>query len=197
MTLNGFDSGLNGLGCGNCEFAIYPSAGGMQILEIDNAGFTSGTSYQQGSSPTLASGAGYGMYITGSNALGGSAIEEDDLAEFTNTSGTLAGIIDFNDEGSTGFNNSYSASYAADSTGISGRGIVTSGNNNSYDLATYVVDGSTAFGTVIDSGIVGMATISTQASTGADASAAKRTLTVLQLAKHPAKAAKLKRKIQK
>ena len=197
MTLNGFDNGLSGLGCGSCQFAIYPSTGGMQILEIDNAGFTSGTSYQQGSNPTLASGAGYGMDITGSNDFGGSPIEEDDMAEFTNTSGTLTGIIDFNDAGSTGFNNSYSASYAADSTGISGRGIVTSGNNNSYDMATYAVDGSTAFGTIIDSGIVGLATISTQASTGSDASAAKRTLTVLQLAKHPAKAANLKRKLQK
>jgi hypothetical protein len=199
MTLNGFDSGLNGLGCGNCEFAIYPSTGGMQILEIDNAGFTSGTSYQQGSSPTLASGTGYGMNIAGSNIFESSEIEEDDIAEFTNTSGTLTGLIDFNDQGSTTFNpnGGYSASYAADSSGIAGRGLVTSGNNNSYDMATYVVDGSTAFGTVIDSGIVGMATISTQASTAADASAAKRTLTVLQLAKHPAKAAKLKRKIQK
>jgi hypothetical protein len=171
----------------------------MQILEIDNAGFTSGTSYQQGSSPTLASGTGYGMNIAGSNIFESSEIEEDDIAEFTNTSGTLTGLIDFNDQGSTTFNpnGGYSASYAADSSGIAGRGLVTSGNNNSYDMATYVVDGSTAFGTVIDSGIVGMATISTQASTAADASAAKRTLTVLQLAKHPAKAAKLKRKIQK
>jgi hypothetical protein len=197
MTLNGFDNGLNGLGCGNCQFAIYPSTGGMQILEIDNTGFTSGASYQQASGATFASGAGYGMNITGSNNFEGSPIEEDDIAEFANTSGTLTGIIDFNDEGTTGFNNPYSASYAADSTGIAGRGVVTSGNNNSYDMATYVVDGSTTFGTIIDSGIVGLATISTQASTGADASAAKRALTVLQLTKHPNKAAKLKRKIQK
>jgi hypothetical protein len=199
MTLNGFDNGLNGLGCGNCQFAIYPSTGGMQIIEIDNAGFTTGTSYQQASSPTFASGAGYGMNIAGSNIFESSEIEEDDIAEFTNTSGTLTGLIDFNDQGSTTFNpnGGYSASYAADSSGIAGRGIVTSGNNNSYDMATYVVDSSTAFGTVIDSDIVGLATISTQASTGADASAAKRALAVLQLSKHPAKAAKLKRKIQK
>src|ERR1700721_3260859 len=102
------------------------SPGRNENPENGKRGISSGTSYQQGSSPTLASGTGYGMNIAGSNIFESSEIEEDDIAEFTNTSGTLTGLIDFNDQGSTTFNpnGGYSASYAAVYTGTASGGSV-------------------------------------------------------------------------
>jgi len=177
VTLTGFVKGDNGLGCTNCEFAAYPSTGGLQFLEVDGAGFLDGSAGFQNST-TFASGDGYGMDVTGlsNSAIAGEVVEEDDIAEFTNTSGALAGLVDFNDIGSLAFAYTYSASYAADTTGISGRGTIagtltSSSYQNSYDMAIYVVDTSTAVGIVQDSNMVALGTLDTQASTSSGNSA--------------------------
>jgi hypothetical protein len=101
-------------------FAAYPfvSGGvqGVQFLEIDNTGTTGGTAFQQ-SSTTLASAQGYGLNLSGQNSSG----EEDDIAEFTATSGTLSGLTDQNNDGSLNFDatlgDSNNTSYSVDSNG--------------------------------------------------------------------------------
>jgi hypothetical protein len=141
LTLTGFINGDDGAGCSACVFAVYPSSGGLQMLEIDDAGSTNGIAYPQ-TATTLASGEGYGMSLSGLFVTASSSSSEDDIAEFTNNNGNFNGIIDFNDQGSTSFKNTFSSTYAADAT-VSGRGTVTP-SQNGYDLTTYVVDSSTA-----------------------------------------------------
>jgi len=141
LTLTSFINGNDGLGCSACVFAVYPSSGGLQMLEIDDAGSTNGIAYAQ-SATTLASGEGYGMNLSGLFATANGSSSEDDIAEFTNNNGNFSGIIDFNDQGSTSFKNTFTSTYTADPT-VSGRGTVTPGRN-AYNLTTYVVDSSTA-----------------------------------------------------
>lgn len=141
-------------------FAAYPSSGGIQLLEIDNAGITSGTAFAQ-SSTSFASSQGYGFNLTGSNTGG---FEEDDIAEFTATSGSFAGIIDVNDEGSLGFNQKITGNFAADATANSGRGTVTTTFVNGL---YYVVDSSNILFVETDNNQVGIGSFGLQASSSA------------------------------
>jgi hypothetical protein len=169
VTLTGFVKGDGGLGCSGCEFAAYPSTGGMILLEVDNDGFADGAAFLQSTSATtFASGAGYGMDLTGGNFSGEQPVEEDDIVEFTNTTGALGGIIDFNDEGSTGFDEKYTSAYTADTT-VPGRGTVV-GAASSSSYQNYVVDSSLSLGIVSDSTMVALGTLQTQASTGSSSS---------------------------
>jgi hypothetical protein len=148
--LTGFVNGNNGTACAaNCIFAVYPSSGGLQMLEVDDGGMTNGIAYPQ-TATTLASAEGYGMNLSGAT----STSAEDDIAEFTNNNGGFGGIIDFNDQGSTSFKNSFSANYAADAT-VAGRGTVTHPKNG-YLLTTYVVDNSTAVAVSTDPNLVAL-----------------------------------------
>lgn len=174
---SGFINGGGGVtGCTSCQFAAYPSSGGLQLLEIDNGGLTGGAAYAQSTSSTsLASGQGYGLNLSGASSGG---TEEDDIAEFTNTSNALTGIIDVNDQGtSTLFDNSYSATYAADST-VTGRGTVTP-TKNAYYMTTYVIDASNAAVVSTDANLVAVGTLSTQNATEASSAASTR-LTLLK-----------------
>lgn len=183
---SGFMNGNNGAGCSNCQFAAYPSSGGLELLEIDNGGMTDGAAYPQTAGAALASSQGYGMNINGLVLT--STTEEDDIAEFTNTSGALTpGVIDVNDTGSTTFGQTFSSNYAADST-ISGRGMVTP-NSNSYgfSLVTYAIDNSNEVVVSVDPGLVGLGSIVEQSAT-AKSSAAARHFTVLRVAAGSAKA---------
>jgi hypothetical protein len=179
--LTAFINGNGGLGCSNCQFAAYPSSGGLQLLEIDDAGITSGVAYPQGSSPTLASGRGYGMNLTGSNFgnISGN-FEEDDIAEFTNSNGSFTGVIDSNDQGSLTANQRFSATYAADST-IPGRGVITP-VSNAFNLVSYMVDSSTAVFVEVDNNPVqvGLGSFSLQNAT-AKSNAAAAHLAVLRV----------------
>jgi hypothetical protein len=148
--VTGFVNGNDGIACSsNCIFAAYPSSGGLQMLEIDDGGMTNGIAYAQ-SATTLASGEGYGMNLSGVTTNSA----EDDIAEFTNNNGNFSGIIDINDQGATSFKNTFSASYAADST-VAGRGVITP-TTNGFFLTTYVVDGSTTVAVSSDNNFVGL-----------------------------------------
>ena len=192
---SGFANGNNGAGCTNCQFAAYPSSGGVELLEIDGAGMTDGTAFAQTPGASLASSQGYGMNLSGlvlTNNGFGSPTEEDDIAEFTNTNGSLSpGVIDFNDTGSTNFGLRFSSSYATDST-VSGRGVI-SPSSNSYNLVTYAIDNSSEVVVSIDGSLVGLGSISEQ-NASAKSNAAARHLAVLRLAAGTAKASK--RRIQ-
>jgi hypothetical protein len=162
LTLNQFLNGNAGLP-GNYSFAAYPSSGGLQLLEIDNAGVTSGVAYPQ-TSTTLASTQGYGMNLTGINAgNGGGSFEEDDIAEFTNTNGTFSGLLDSNDQGTVTPDQKFGASYVADST-IPSRGTVTP-TTNGFTLVTYVVDSATTVFVEVDPSQLGLGSFALQTPT--------------------------------
>ena len=110
----------------------------------------------------------------------GSSSAEDDIAEFTNNNGTFGpGIIDFNDQGSTAFKQTFQSTYSADST-VSGRGTVTP-QTNGYFLTTYVIDGSTAVAVSTDPSYVALGAVVKQNAT-AHSNAAAAHLTVLKAA---------------
>jgi hypothetical protein len=189
---SGFINGNNGLGCSNCQFAAYPSSGGVELLEIDDGGITDGTAYAQTPGASLASSQGYGMNLNGvvliNSGFGLTTTEEDDIAEFTNSNGTLSpGIIDFNDTGSMTFGLKFSSSYAADST-VSGRGTITP-ISNSYNLVTYAIDNSSEAVVSVDGNLVGLGSI-VQQNSSAKSNAAAAHLAVLRLAAGAAKASK-------
>ena len=173
LTLTSFVNGNNGVACSGCVFAVYPSSGGLQMLEIDDGGMTNGIAYPQ-SATTLASGEGYGMNLSGTT----SSSAEDDLAEFTNNNGAFSGIIDFNDQGTTSFKNTFSANYAADAI-VSGRGTV-SPTKNGYLLTTYVVDSSTAVAVSTDPSFVALGALVKQNS-AAKSNVVANHLTVLSV----------------
>lgn len=184
LTLTSFVNGNNGAGCNSCEFAAYPSSGGIQLLEIDNAGTTAGVAYPQ-SATSLASGEGYGMNLAGANSNG----EEDVIAEFVNTDGNFAGLIDFNDGGQLTAAQHFTSTYTAYTT-VPGRGVVASGTNG-FNLASYVVDSSTSVFVELDNNQVGIGSFALQNSS-ASSNAAGAHLKVLRMI-HAAKSA-LKRR---
>ncbi|MGC1650961.1 MAG: hypothetical protein WA741_34480 [Candidatus Sulfotelmatobacter sp.] len=153
LSLTGFDNGTGGQACSSCQFAAYPSIGGLQLLEIDDGGMTTGVAYSQ-TATSIASSQGFGMNLSGSNSSG----EEDDIAEFVMNNTALSGLIDFNDQGATSFAQRFSATYATDAT-APGRGTVTS---NSMNLVTYVVDGSTVVFVEVDKNQVGLGSFHSQ-----------------------------------
>lgn len=183
LTLNSFNNGANGL-LGSYQFAVYPSTGGLNILEIDNAGITGGVAYPQTSS-TLASSQGYGLNLTGSNSNG----EEDDIAEFNNASGAFTGTVDFNDQGATTFNRSYTATYAADAA-VASRATIAS---NAFNLVSYVVDSSTTVFVEVDNNQVGIGSFQLQSASAKSNSAATH-LAVLRLTSAAHKAWQRKKK---
>jgi hypothetical protein len=185
FTLNAFVNGNGGLGCNGCMFVAYPSTAGTQLLEIDNAGVTSGVAYSQ-TSTTLADSEGYGMNLAGVNQ-----VEEDDIAEFTNSGGSFTGVIDLNDGGQLTFGQRFTSTYAADST-VPGRGVVTPGSN-AFNLVTYVVDGSRTVFVETDSNQVGLGAF-VQQNASASSNAAQRQLTVLGVTMKSSANIKLKRR---
>ncbi|MGA9528807.1 MAG: hypothetical protein WBS24_11890 [Terriglobales bacterium] len=126
-------------------FAAYPSTGGIELLEIDGAGITTGFALPQGSTTTLATSQGYGLNISAFNSgSGGGAYEEDDIAQFdvNSTGSNYNGVEDINDEGSTTsstFNGTLTTSSEVPGYGAAGS---TSGEINfNYYLAN---NGATA-----------------------------------------------------
>lgn len=189
LTLTGFVNGNNGAGCNPCQFAAYPSSGGLQLLEIDDGGSTAGVAYPQ-SATSLASGEGYGMNLTGFNFANFSgSFEEDAIAEFVNTNGSFSGLIDFNDQGTITAAKQFTSTYSADGT-VPGRGVVSPGNNG-FNLVSYVVDSSTAVFVEIDNNPiqVGIGSFALQnASASSNAAAAHlKVLTLRNAAKSAAK----------
>lgn len=153
LSLTGFDNRTTGQACSSCQFAAYPSIGGLQLLEIDDGGMTTGVAYSQ-TATSIASSQGFGMNLSGSNSSG----EEDDIAEFAMNNTALSGLIDFNDQGATSFAQRFSATYATDAT-APGRGTVTS---SSMNLVTYVVDSSTVVFVEVDKKQVGLGSLHSQ-----------------------------------
>lgn len=155
LSLNGIFNGSSNPGL--YTFAAYPTVnGGIQLLEIDGAGITSGTAYLQ-TSTSLATPQGYALNLTGADLNAG--IEVDEIAEFTAQSGGLTGIDDINDGGSLLFDKSLGNSTYTLDTPATGRGEISTAQ---FGLFFYVIDSSSVIFIETDSSPVGLGTFQVQ-----------------------------------
>jgi len=169
------------------QLVLYPSTGGVLMLETDATGLMTGAAFAQTNTAVAAS-QGYGLNLSAINVGNGTgAFEEDDIAEFVTTSSGFRGIVDINDQGSTAFKQALNGSYAfaVDSTG---RGGV---NTNIFNYNFYVVDGSTFLMLEVDSNQIGVGTFQLQSTPAA--SGAQKTLTMFRPALRPHSALRRKR----
>jgi hypothetical protein len=166
LTLNSFVNGAANDLPGTSTFAAYPFAysggTGIQLLEIDNAGVTSGAAYPQTSTSLATPPQGYGFNLSGFNPNG----EEDDIAEFVTTTTSFSGIVDLNNETALASGRSLDGSFTApDGNGV-GSGTTT---NYIAGFNFYVVNPTTYLVLETDDGQVAIGTFEQQGSPSAGA----------------------------
>jgi hypothetical protein len=136
---------------GAFAFAIYPSSGGVILLETDSRFLTSGTALQQQTAAfTAASLQGtYGLNFTASS----NGSELDSIAEFTADGvSKLTGIIDINNSGGITFGQALAGTFTAASNGRTTMALQTPlGTQN---LVVYLVNGTRALFVEIDGAVI-------------------------------------------
>ncbi|MGB8012993.1 MAG: hypothetical protein WCF68_15375 [Terriglobales bacterium] len=176
LTLDGFSNGASG----SFTFAVYPSSGGGQALEIDSLGLLQGTSYSQSATAFTAT-AGYALNLFGQNGNG----EVDDIAQFDSTSAVspatnMTGILDENNTGGTD-SGALTGTDTPDSP-VDGRGSIAATTPQSalggLTLEYYVVDSSTVVfidvdSTASDAGQGGVGIFQAQSSSSSSVAARK------------------------
>lgn len=137
---------------GGTAYAAYPSSGGVLLLEIDNAGITTGAAYAQTANATFAAGQGYGLNLTGIFLGSTQATQVYDIAEFAanSTGNTITGLIDETSVGGP-VGSGVPFSNGAYTVPSGGRGSITANAstsssatlNGGFALTFYTVDGTT------------------------------------------------------
>jgi len=151
------------------EWVIYPSSGGLQIMESDNLNTTIGTAYAQTSGATLSTTQGYGLNLSAFDFH--DVIVENSIGEFTSKNGNYSGGIDINDDvigqgESLNDNLAFGVSFAGpDSTGR-GTATTTAGGSGYISFDYYLVDDSTAIFLETDNIQVGTGVFGLQTSAG-------------------------------
>jgi len=144
MTLTDFSPHLQSIGSNaTTQFVMYPSTGGLVILEIDGIADLMGPAFVQ-TNPSLPTGQPFGMSLFGWNDSG----DFSDTAQFTTgSSGTgFSGLIDSNTFGRSDgpwtqtSGQTLTGTYSFDSG--TGRGSISS--NSSPDLEFYLIDDTSA-----------------------------------------------------
>jgi hypothetical protein len=156
LTLNGILNGTSSTG--SYTFAAYPTVnGGIQLLEIDGSGITSGAAYAQ-TSTSLATPQGYALNLSGADLTAGT--EVDEIGEFTAQNGVVTGIADINDGGVLSFKQSLgsNSTYTLDSP-ATGRGEISTAQ---FGLVFYVIDGANVIFIETDSNPVALGTFQLQ-----------------------------------
>jgi hypothetical protein len=110
MAANGRGTLTITTGAGTFNFVIYPSSGGVQVLETDIRFVTTGIALQQQTTPFTASafGGSYGLNFTGVTTSG----EVDAIAQLTSDGASVTnGIIDLNNVGGITFGQPLTGTY--------------------------------------------------------------------------------------
>jgi hypothetical protein len=130
---------------------IYPSSGGVLVLEIDRF-MTTGAALQQQTAPFTA-GSFQGTYGMNFTAATSSGSELDSIAEFTADGvSKLNGIIDLNNSGGITFGQPMSGTFVANAKGRNALSLQTPlGVQN---MIVYLVNGNRAVFVEVDSAIV-------------------------------------------
>jgi hypothetical protein len=144
------------------QLAIYPSTGGLIMLETDISNVMLGTAYAQ-TGTTLAGSQNYGFNLSAINLGNGSgAFEEDDIAQFLTATTSFTGIVDINDEGSLSYDQKFAGTYSTpDSTGR-GTATTTANGNGYVSFDYYMVNSSTALLVETDQSQVGVGSFALQ-----------------------------------
>ncbi|MFY9842968.1 MAG: hypothetical protein WA718_07535 [Terriglobales bacterium] len=138
VNLAGFFPNANNAG----QWVIYPSGGGLLMLEMDSANVTIGTGYAQ-TATSIAASENYGLNLSGINPDGPLA----DNAQFNATTSTVTGRLDENGLGAAllpglGLVGTYTPDSPA--TGRGSINVPSIGTpNGTLNLVYYVVDAST------------------------------------------------------
>jgi hypothetical protein len=153
------------------QWVVYPSSGGLLMLETDFLNLSLGTAYAQ-SSQTIGATQNYGLNLGAFNTSGD--FEEDDIAQFATTSTGFTGIVDINDDTALS-EESLSGNYTVDSP-ATGRGeaTTTAGGSTFVSFDFYVVDSSTVLLLETDSNQIGTGTFVLQSASGGVAQATAR-----------------------
>lgn len=138
-------------GAGTFNFVIYPTSGGVLVLETDVRFVTTGTGLQQQSTPFSAgilSGT-YGLNFTGLSATS----EIDSIAQFTaDGASKVTGIIDLNNNGGITFGQPLSGTFSVAANGRAPLTLQTPlGTQN---MVMYMVNGNRALFVELDSSLV-------------------------------------------
>jgi hypothetical protein len=142
------------------QWVLYPSSGGLIMLETDALNVSLGTGYLQ-SSTSFAASQNYGFNLSAINISGG--FEEDDIAQFlTQTGSTLKGAADINDEGSLSPDLTLNGSYTGpDATGR-GTATTTVSGSSFVGFDFYVANSSTVLVLETDTTQIGVGIIELQ-----------------------------------
>jgi hypothetical protein len=135
---------------GTFNFAIYPTTGGVQVIELDTGLVVSGQALQQtGTFSTSSLQGPYAMNFAAVSTAG----ELDSTAEFTaNGTGSLTGITDINNVGTVSSGTVLQGTYTV---GATGRGPFTLNSGlGTQNMAIYMVDSTRALFVELDSGVV-------------------------------------------
>jgi len=140
---------------GNFTFVIYPSSGGIQVLETDVRFATTGTALQQQPSAftTAAFSGTYGLNFTGLTTTS----EVDAIAQFTSNNGAVNGIIDLNNNGGLTFGQPLSGTFSVTANGRASMTLQTP--LGAQHMAMYVVDSSRALFIELDTSLVAVGDI--------------------------------------
>jgi len=146
------------LNAGSINYAIYPSTGGVQALEIDTTTVASGAALQQSGTFSNSSIQGnYGLNLTGVTTT----TEVDSDAQFSaDGAGNVTGAADFNNGGVLTPNLALTANY---SIAASGRGTGTLHSSfGTQNVIFYVVNNSRVLFIEVDSALVATGTMQHQ-----------------------------------
>jgi hypothetical protein len=157
------------------QWVIYPSGGGLIMLESDTLSTTIGAAYVQTAGAALSTTQGYGFNLSAwNNQGGGGSYLENDIAEFAFLNNEYTGGIDISDDFGPGSgislspNQSFSVSFTGPDSSGRGSATTSAGGSGYVNFNFYMVDDSTALVLETDSfqigsGIFGLQT-SSQAS---------------------------------
>jgi hypothetical protein len=151
------------------QWVIYPSSGGLQILESDALNTMNGTAYAQTTGATLSTTQGYGLNLSAFDFQ--DVIVENSIAEFASTNSAYTGGIDINDDLiGQGSSLSPNLPFAVTFTGpdSTGRGTATTTAQGSAYIGFdyYLVDDSNALFLETDNIQVGTGVFGLQTSAG-------------------------------
>jgi len=152
------------------QLVVYPSSGGLLLLENDSSNVTIGAAYPQ-SATTIGTSQAYGLNLSAIDLNSGAGdFEEDDIAQFTTSSSGFTGIVDINDQGTLTASQSFAGSYPipVDSTGRGGA-TATANGANFVSFLFYVVNSSTVLILEADTFQIGVGTFEAQSSGAAGA----------------------------
>jgi hypothetical protein len=188
VNLNGFAPATS--------WVVYPSMGGLLMLEMDQANITTGVGYAQTGTSFAAPG-NYGLNLAGENGNG----EVDDIAQFNATTAAapsvnMAGVLDENDQGTAIPDQQLTNAFYAPDSPATGRGSIIATIPNTYigglTLEYYTINSSSALFIDLDpssSGFpqVAAGTFEQQSTPGAGAAARPRVVVHPAVRPHAAK----------